>query len=267
MGKILSFAQNLWQGYLVNILDIIIVGYIFYRILLLIKGTRAFQVLRGILILVGITVIADSLHFTVLSWLLTRFWLAGVIALVIVFQPELRRVLAQLGGSRLSRIFLKDDVAFVEEIIKSIKAIISRDWGALIVLEQQTGLKNFVETGVIINGEISKELICSVFNPDSPLHDGAVIIRNDQIIAAGCILPLSQERNISRILGTRHRAGVGLTEVSDAWVIMVSEETRLVSLAREGRLERGIEIDELKKLLRQNYKSRYREYPFLKKVI
>ncbi len=265
MDKVLNFAQNLWQVYFVNILDILIVGYIFYRILLLIKGTRAFQVLRGILILVGITVIADSLRFTLLSWVLTRFWLAGVIALVIVFQPELRGVLAQLGGSRLSRVFFKDDVSFVEEIIKSIKAVVLREWGALIVLEQQTGLKNFVETGVVINGEISNELICSIFNPNSPLHDGAVIIRNDQIIAAGCILPLSQERNISRILGTRHRAGVGLTEVSDAWVIIVSEETGLISLAREGELERGVGIDELKKLLKQNFKSRYREYAFLKK--
>ncbi len=265
MERILNFAQNLWQVYFVNILDILIVGYIFYRILLLIKGTRAFQVLRGILILVGITVIADSLHFTLLSWVLTRFWLAGVIALVIVFQPELRGVLAQLGRSRLSRVFFKDDVSFVEEIIKSIKDVVLREWGALIVLEQQTGLKNFVETGVVINGEISKELICSIFNPNSPMHDGAVIIRNDQITAAGCILPLSQERNISRILGTRHRAGVGLTEVSDAWVIIVSEETGLISLAREGELERGVEIDELKKLLKHNFKSRYREYPFLKK--
>ncbi len=265
MDKVLDFAQNLWQVYFVNILDILIVGYVFYRILLLIKGTRAFHVLRGILILVGITVIADSLHFMLLSWVLTRFWLAGVIALVIVFQPELRGVLAQLGGSRFSRVFFKDDVYFVEEIIKSIKALVLREWGALIVLQQQTGLKNFVETGVIINGEISNELVCSIFNPNSPLHDGAVVIRNDQIIAAGCILPLSQERNISRILGTRHRAGVGLTEVSDAWVIIVSEETGLISLAREGELERGVGMDELKKLLKQNFKSRYREYPFLKK--
>ena len=267
MEKVLKFLQNLWQVYLVNILDILIVSYIFYRILLLIKGTRALQVLRGILVLVGITVIAESLHFKVLSWVLTRFWVAGIVALVIVFQPELRRVLAQLGRNRLSRVFLKNDTTFIEQIIKSVKKILSQEWGALIVLEQNTGLKNFIETGVMINGEISSELICSIFNPNSPLHDGAMIIQNDRVIAAGCILPLSYERNISKILGTRHRAGVGLTEVSDAWVVIVSEETGLLSLAREGRLERGIEIEELKRLLKQNYKSRYREYPFLKRVI
>jgi len=253
----LDFVFNIWCKYLIHIVDILLVSFIVYRFILLIKGTRAVQVLLGVLVLVLVTFLVQKvLQLPVCSWILSKFWLAGVIILVVVFQPELRTALAQLGSQRFSRLLVSEELKFVDEIIGAIKEASVKHIGMLIVLEQEVGLRNFIDTGVIINGEVSRELLHSVFYPRSKLHDGAVIIREVRAVAAGCVLPLSNDPDISRILGTRHRAAVGISEISDAVVLVVSEETGTVSVARNGRLEQGVEIDELRKRLKGLYRAR-----------
>ena len=249
--------KNLWLNYIIHAADILIVAYIFYRLLLLIKGTRAVQIIIGILTLAIITFLSNKiLHLTTLSWLLNRFWLAAVVILVVVFQPEIRSALAQLGSHKWGNILLPSELSFINEIIEAIKECSQRQIGALIVLEQDIGLKTYIETGILINSQISKELILSIFNPRSPLHDGAVIVQNTRLIAASCVLPLSHEPIVSEILGTRHRASIGLSEIADAIVIVVSEETGKISVAKKGRLEGKVEPDALRRKLLELYKKR-----------
>lgn len=253
----MEFVQMIWSNYLVNIVDILIIAYIFYRLMLMIKGTRAVQIVLGILTLIVITFLArDVLHLKTLSWLLERFWLATVVILAVVFQPEIRSALAQLGSHQWGKILMPSELGFVNEIIDAVKDFKQQRIGSLIVLEQDTGLRNYIETGTIINAQVSCELLISIFNPRSPLHDGAVIINNARLIAAGCLLPLSHEPGISKIMGTRHRAAVGLTEISDAIVIVVSEETGKVSIARSGRLENDVDPEDLRRRLLDLYRER-----------
>ena len=248
--------KDLWAHYFVHIVDILLVAYIFYRIMLLIKGTRAVQIILGILILVIVTFIArEVLHLQTLSWLFEKFWLATMVILAVVFQPEIRSALAQLGSHRLGKIFLPSELTFVNDIIDAAKELSEKRTGALIVFEQETGLKNYIETGTVINGYVSQELILSIFNTRSPLHDGAAILQNGRLIAAGCVLPLSHEPGIAKVLGTRHRAALGLSEISDALIVVVSEETGNISLAREGRLETGVDPEELRKQLVALYRE------------
>ena len=252
----MELFKMLWSSYLVNIVDILAVAYIFYRMILLVKGTRAVQIIVGMLILLLVTFVAQVLHFRTLSWLFEKFWYAAVVIVVVVFQPEIRSALAQLGSHRWGKILVPSELGFVNEAIEAIKEFSDRHIGALVVFEQDTGLRNYIETGTIINAHVSKELLSSIFNIKSPIHDGAVIIQNARLIAAGCVLPLSHEPDISKILGTRHRAAVGLSEISDAIIIVISEETGSVSVAREGRLETGIDIEELRIRLLDNFRKR-----------
>lgn len=253
----MELLKILWTHYLVNLIDILVVAYIFYRAMLLIKGTRAVQITLGILTLVLVTFFArEILHLRMLSWMLGNFWLVAVVIIVVVFQPEIRAGLAQLGSHRWGKILFSSELTFVDEIIKSIKACSQQHIGALMVLEQEVGLRTYIEAGVILNAQVSKELMLAVFNTKSPLHDGAVIIENTRLIAAGCVLPLSNDPGISKVLGTRHRAAIGLSEISDAIVIVVSEETGTISLARDGKLESDIEPEELKRRLLDLYRSR-----------
>ena len=252
----MGLVELIWFNYIVNIIDILCVAYIFYRLLLIIKGTRAVQIVVGILILALVTFLAkEVLQLKVLGWLLDRFWMGAVVILVVVFQPEIRSALAQLGSHRWGRILIPKELSFIEEIIEAIKECSKKQTGALIVLEQDTGLKTYIETGIFINAQVGKELILSIFNPKSMLHDGALLVRNDHLIAARCILPLSHEPIVS-ILGTRHRAAIGLSEISDAIIIVVSEETGKVSMAYKGRLESDIDPEELRKRLFTLYKKR-----------
>lgn len=256
-GEKMELLKMLWSNYLVHAVDILLVAYIFYRMMLLIKGTRAVQIIIGIVTLVIITFVAQEvMHLKTLSWLFEKFWLATMVILAVVFQPEIRSALAQLGSHKWGKILVTSELGFVKEIIETIKELGSKHSGALIVLEQDTGLKNYIETGTIINAHVSKELLLSIFNTASPLHDGAVILQNARLIAAGCVLPLSNEPDISKILGTRHRAAVGLSEISDAIIIVVSEETGIISLAREGSLETGIDPDVLHKQLLALFRER-----------
>src|SRR4029077_16756934 len=160
-------------------------------------------------------------------------------------QPELRTALAHLGSHPLGRLLIPHRMTFIEEIMGAIREAMQRQMGMLLVLEQDVGLRNYAETGTIINGEVSKELLLAIFHYRSPLHDGAALIQNDRQIAVGCLLPLSNDPNLAKILGTRHRAAVGLSEFTDAWVIVVSEETGVLSLARGGHLEREISVADL----------------------
>ena len=255
----MEFLVLLWRRYLINILDILVVAYIIYKLFMLLKGTRGIQVLRGLFVLILATVVAGALHFKTVSWILKSFWLAGVIAIVIVFQPELRSALAQIGMGPMLKSIFREKLVFIDEIVKALERLSKKGFGALIVLEQNTGLRDYIESGVIINGEVTADLLCSIFMSRAPIHDGAVIVQNERLIAAGCVLPLTHEPGVSKILGTRHRAALGITEVSDAWAIVISEESGNISLARNRKLERKIDIKELHSELTRLYKAKLAE--------
>jgi diadenylate cyclase len=233
-----------------SIIDIVIVAFVLYRLMLLIKGTRAVQLLKGMAVLLVATALSSLLKLYTLHWLLRQSLTALVVALPIVFQPELRRALEKLGGGR----FLAQTFASMGEVERDLNVgelvravyIMSRDKiGALIILERVTGLEEYIDSGVKIGGLVSAELLVNIFIPKTPLHDGAVIIRGDRIMAAASVLPLTEERELSKELGTRHRAGIGVTEVSDALAVIVSEETGAVSLSVEGVLARNLDENTL----------------------
>ncbi len=265
MHDFLKIIADVWKHYIIHILDICIVAFLLYKLLVLIHETRALQVLKGLIFLFVATFIASGLQLHVLTWLLKGFWVFGLVTVVIVFQPELRSILARIGRGQLRAIFLKEKLKLVEEIIAAVKKFSKKRTGALIVLEQKTGLKNFVETGIRLNAEISSSLLDAIFMPGTALHDGAIIIRNQKVIAAKCLLPLTFDSNLSKMLGTRHRAAVGLSEVSDALVIVVSEETGSISVAKDGHLMRDIIIEDLQSTLKRMYKPEVRDKrPFWK---
>ncbi|MBI5207710.1 MAG: TIGR00159 family protein [Candidatus Firestonebacteria bacterium] len=243
MLNILSSIR--WQ----DIVDIIIVSYFLYRLFLLIKGTRAVQMLFGLLLLVIASFIAELGQFYTISWILKNFLTLWVLVFIIVFQPELRKALAQMGQSRFLNIF--EHGSMIDEIVEASVLLSEKRYGALIVIEREIGLKNFIETGVMIHGKISSELLTSIFYPNTPLHDGAVIIHNSEIAAAACILPLSSNPEIKpKNMGTRHRAAIGITEETDAVVVVVSEESRSISISIGGKMTRNLDKDNLKKVLR-----------------
>ena len=252
--------QSVWLSYLSPAIDILLIAFVFYQVLLLIKGTHSVQVVMGLAVLMGMTlIIRHFLKLPAATWLLENFWSGAVVLLAVVFQPELRMALAHLGSRPLGRIILPGRLNFVDEIIGAVQEAMQRQMGMLLVLEQDVGLRNYAETGTIINGEISKELLMSIFHYRSPLHDGAAIIQNDRLIAVGCLLPLSNDPNLAKILGTRHRAAVGLSEFTDAWVIVISEETGVLSLARGGHLERELTVDDLRARLFDLYENRIKK--------
>ena len=225
---------------LLNLVDIAIVAYLIYRILGLISGTRAEQLLRGILLLLVFSVLASFLNLAMVTWLVEKLWIVFAITLPIVFQPELRRFLEQIGRGS----FFSGHIGLNPESIHNVLAevsqaagILSRNrMGALIVLARETGIGEYAASGVLVDAAVTSSLLVNVFWPNSPLHDGAVVISGGRLERAACFLPLSDNPNLSLRLGTRHRAGLGITEVSDALAVIVSEETGQISLAREGDL-------------------------------
>jgi len=245
----------------IDILDIMIVAVIIYELLLLTAHTRGSALLKGLFALMMIAVLSSMLGFVSLNWLLLSILQNGAVVLVILFQPELRKALERMGRSR---IFVKngknntddDRERIVSEIVQTAVDLSKRRVGALIVFEQKTGLQDYIETGTRLNAEISAPLLENIFEPNTPLHDGAVVIRDDQVMAAACILPLAEASGVSRELGTRHRAAVGLTENTDATVIVVSEETGIVSMARDGVLHRPMTVDALRDILNELYSDR-----------
>lgn len=246
-------------SYLNDVVDILIVSYIIYHLLTLLKGTRAVQLLKGISILLLIWMMSNVFHLRTLQWLIENLFSVGVITVIIIFQPELRRALEQLGRRGIFGLGnqFEDKMAakLVVEVSRAATNLSKRKIGALIAIERQTGLSDFIETGTVLEAKLSSELLKNIFFPNTPLHDGAVIIRNDRIMAAGCYLPLSENPFISKELGTRHRAGIGLSEVSDAVMVIVSEETGQISLALSGVLERNISEERLVTRLYEELKT------------
>ena len=225
-----------------DVIDILIVAYILYRLLGMIKETRAQQLFRGVLLIVGVFLASDLLDLSLLNWLLTRLITVGLIGVMILFQPEIRRALEQIGRrgaltSQFRDIGKEELYATVHKIVDAVDDFSSTRTGALIAIERETTLNDIIETGVIVDAEISVRLLGNLFYEGSPLHDGAVIIRGVRIHAASCVLPLTNRTSIGKNLGTRHRAGVGLSEVSDAFIIIVSEETGAISIIRSSIAE------------------------------
>jgi diadenylate cyclase len=230
--------------------DIALVYYIIYRLLLIIKGTRAFQMLIGIGLIVLVLIASQSFEFYTLDWLIHSFWSQIVLALVVLFQPEIRRTLAQVGQRRLFKsLSTVESSKFIEETVKAAVSMANKRIGALIVLERDSDLTTIVEMGTELDAKVTKEILVSIFLPYSPIHDGASIIRNGRIISAGCFLPLTLSSSLSKALGTRHRAAVGLTEESDAVVVVVSEETGEISVVMNGQIEHNADAIALRKTL------------------
>ncbi|MFA5012089.1 MAG: diadenylate cyclase CdaA [Ignavibacteria bacterium] len=238
---------------LVDVIDLIIVTYIFFKLYKLMRGTIAFQIFISLLLILGVSLLAQILNLQVLSWLLSRLTDIWVIALIILFQPEIRRILIIIGRTRIARLFMRLDMnENVTEVAEACREIQRNNWGALIVVTRATGLQNYVERGERIEARISKELLISIFYPRSPLHDGAVIINNNKIEAARCVLPLSETQfAFNRSIGTRHRAGLGISEQSDALAVIVSEETSRISIAEDGKLQLCKDVEELKEKLKE----------------
>lgn len=238
----------------VAVIDIAIVAYVVYRLLVLIRGTRAIQLIKGIIVLLLATLLSDRLNLVTVTWVLQKTLVMLVVALPIVFQPELRRALEQLGRAgflarSLSALGEQDVNRLIDEVVRA-TAILSRNrTGAIVVLERDTGLREIVETGMKLDAFVSAELLVNLFIPHTPLHDGAAVVRGNRIAAAACFLPLAESAEVGRELGSRHRAAVGITEHSDALAVVVSEETGTVSLANAGKLMRGLDEDMLRELL------------------
>ena len=240
-----------------DLLDIFIVAYLLYKLLMLTKETRASAVLKGFVMLIAVSWISDLLGLTALSWVLQNVVSNGAVVLVILFQPELRKALEQIGrGAIRERAAGGESARIVSEITHCMLNLSRRRVGALIVIEQRIGLKDVIETGTALNSEISSALLENIFEPNTPLHDGAVVIRGDRIMAAACILTLSEGKGISRELGTRHRAAIGITETTDAIALIVSEETGIISMAREGRLTRHLDRAGLEQVLTALYQPK-----------
>ncbi|MBO0687067.1 MAG: diadenylate cyclase CdaA [Candidatus Dormibacteraeota bacterium] len=237
-----------------EIIDVLMVAFILYQLLRLVRGTQATQLIVGLVMLGIVGVLATQLHLIIMSWLFTNAAPFIVIGIFVLFQPELRRILDQVGrighlGRPLSRFNPQLFNRSIAEAIRAAERLSARRTGALIAFEREVGLEDYAATGVRINGELSAEFLQSIFFPNSPLHDGAVIVRSDTILAAGCLLPLADEATVRERLGTRHRAAVGLSLASDALVLVVSEETGGISVVENGRITRNLDGDGLRRQL------------------
>ncbi len=253
-----------------DIFDILIVAMAFYKILMLIRETRAEQLTKGLFTLFALTKISEWLELYTLHWILDTTMTVGVIAILIVFQPELRRALEYIGRSRFfSKSFMEikgESLNEVfDEIVDAVASLSRQKIGALIVLERETGLSEVVETGTRIEGRVTSDLLINIFIPNTPLHDGAVIIKDDKIKAAGCFLPLTENTSLSKDLGTRHRAALGISERSDCLAIIVSEETGSISIAENGSLARYLDSKTLKQILMDMYKPKEQQPSFITK--
>ena len=254
--QVQAFFWNLiHRPTLIDYIDILIIAFLIYQLVLLTRQTQAIQVLKGLAVIIVASYASELIGLTALNWLLRSILNNGVIALLILFQPELRRALEQIGRSaKLDRTQAQDESErIVDEITQCLLRLSRRRVGALIVFEQRTGLKDVIETGTAIDSVISAPLLENIFEPNTPLHDGAVIIRGQRVAAAACVLTLSESSSISRDLGTRHRAGLGVSESTDAIVLIVSEETGIISMAKGGRLTRHLDAEAIRKQLTDMY--------------
>ncbi len=238
----------------IEVIDVLAVAFILYQLLRLVKGTQATQLIVGLVVLGIIGLTANQLHLILLGWLFQNAAPIAVLAIVVLFQPELRRALDQVGrlghlGRPLSRFNPQLFNRSILEAIRAVERLAQRRVGALVAFEREVGLEDYAATGVRINGELSAEFLQSIFYPNSPLHDGAVIVRGNTILAAGCLLPLADEAQIRERLGTRHRAAIGLSLASDALILVVSEETGGISVVENGLISRNLDADGLRRKL------------------
>ena len=248
---------------IIHLLDILLVWFLVYKLLSLLKGTRGMQLVKGILIVIGLKIFFNFIGFRTMTYIFEQAVTWGVLGIMIIFQPELRRALEYIGRVQLSNIFninYKDvEKDSTEHIIKAVvdssRHMARRRIGALIVLENNIGLDEYVESGITVNAEVTNELIINIFIPNTPLHDGAMIIDGNKIRAASCVLPLSDNRSIASSYGTRHRAALGLSEVTDAIIIAVSEETGKISVCQNGILTSDFSTEDLTKFLEKNWKQ------------
>lgn len=235
---------------LIDIIDIVIVAFLFYKFLGLMKGTRAAQIITGLFLLFFISFGAFWFELEGLKWLITNIATVGIIVFVIVFQPEIRGALAQIGHARMFRRFYRyQEQRALDELVNGINKLSDLRYGALVVMEKNIGLKNFVQTGRLLNAQLSSDFLVTLFTPYAPLHDGAALIRGDIVVAAGSTLPLTTKPEYEKLYGMRHRAAIGVTEISDAIALAVSEETGAISLAYNGELQRNIDPSTLKDAL------------------
>ncbi|WP_197275530.1 MULTISPECIES: diadenylate cyclase CdaA [unclassified Fictibacillus] len=240
-------------SYISQIVDILLVTYVFYKLIMLIRGTKAVQLLKGIVVIVAVWLASSFFELRTMGWLMDKAITYGLLAIIIIFQPELRRALEQLGRGKLfSRSGLADEEEMgnsIDAIVKSTSYMAKRRIGAIISFERETGLTDYVETGIPIHSKLSSELLTNIFVPNTPLHDGAVILRQNEIVAAGCYLPLTESPFVSKELGTRHRAAIGVSEVTDAITVIVSEETGGISITKNGEIHRNLNEETLRALL------------------
>ena len=243
--------------WLLDVVDILLVAALFYRLLTLVKGTRSAQMFVGLLVIVLVGVVARYFDLLAVRWIVDSLKTVWLIVFVILFQPELRHALAQFGRTRYFRSFLRgENYGVLGEVVRAVENLAQRRHGALIVMERNVGLRNFVETGTRLDAKVSAELLVTVFSPGSPLHDGAVILREDTLIAGSCILPLSANPLTAISLGTRHRAAIGLSEETDAAVIVVSEQTGSISVAYRGVLRQRLDEGQLRSELSRIFRIR-----------
>jgi diadenylate cyclase len=248
-----EFFTSLATGFgILDVIDIAIIAFIIYKALEFIRESRAEQIVKGFIILIAATFLSSLLHLYALNWILKGVMSFGIIALVVVFQPELRRVLEYIGRGRIFTMRFQavdNDVvkATASAVAGAVDGFSTDKVGALIVMEKDVTLNDFAETGTILDAGVTTELLENIFYEGAPMHDGAVIIRAGRVYAAGCVLPLSRNRGLPKELGTRHRAGIGITEVSDALCIIVSEETGVISTAYDGKLQRFLDVKAVEK--------------------
>jgi len=239
-------SQLRWQ----DLIDIIIVSYIIYKIFILVKGTRAARMLIGVGVLLALSLLSRFLELYTLDWLIQSFWTQIVIVLIILFQPEIRKALAQMGETPLFHRFSSaEEMKTIEEIVKASQSLANKKIGALIVFERDVSLAEYIEIGVPLDAKVTKELLMSIFHPTSPIHDGAVIIKGNKVLAAGCFLPIKLGADLSKTYGTRHKAALGITEETDAVAVIISEETGAISLAVHGQLESNLDMEKLRQRL------------------
>jgi uncharacterized protein (TIGR00159 family) len=253
----MELIHNLrWQ----DVLDILIVAFVFYRLILLIQGTRAVQMFFGLLILVAAAFAFQKLGLHTINWLFSNLLAWMMLAVIILFQPELRRALANVGRTPFfQRLYPLAKVQVLEEVVRACVFLSGRRVGCIIVLQRETELVNYVEQGTTLDAKVSKELLTSIFLPNSPIHDGAVLLKEDRILMAGAFLPLSLDPRISKELGTRHRAAVGISEETDGVAIVVSEETGTISLVVGGHLQRHLDGAALRERLQKIFVPKVKE--------
>ena len=265
-----KFFQLIYRISINDVVDILIVAYLFYKILRFIKDTRAEQLFKGVIILLIATQLSGMLKLHTLYWILVKILEAGFILPFIIFQPELRAGLEHLGrntnlfrfGTQAKSAYELNIEKMISEMLGAVYDMAGRKIGALLVLEGKTKLNEIVETGTEIDAKITKQILCNRFIPNTPLHDGAVIVRDGKIKSAACFLPLTQRKDLSKDLGTRHRAGIGVSEISDSLTLIVSEETGHVSIARSGKIYRDVSKERLANILRNFYKNKTEDKTF-----